>query len=146
MNVLLRLEAAPRRQEFPQEQKDWMLLPLKAPYEIRIDMRTFDYPSRWEAKSRKRSGLVTPATEAESNRSRLQFRGMGGLFDTKQREAAHERGRLEHTVWVWQQGAGRGYDLGVVATTREALCGLAESRSPLDHLKFKTARGRCSCH
>src|SRR5215472_8243738 len=77
MNVLLRLEAAPRRQEFPQEQKDWMLLPLKAPYEIRIDMRTFDYPSRWEAKSRKRSGLVTPATEAESNRSRLEFRGMG---------------------------------------------------------------------
>src|SRR5215469_9078451 len=77
MNVLLRLEAAPRRQEFPQEQKDWMLLPLKAPYEIRTDMRTFDYPSRWEAKSRKRSGLVTPATEAESTRSRLEFRGMG---------------------------------------------------------------------
>jgi hypothetical protein len=41
-----------------------------------------------------------------------------GLFDTKEREA---RELLEHTVWVWQQGAGRGYDLGVVATTREAL-------------------------
>jgi hypothetical protein len=44
MNVPRRLAAEPRHAELPQEQKDWRSMSLKAPYEIKTDMRTFYYP------------------------------------------------------------------------------------------------------
>lgn len=44
MNVLHPLAAEPRRAELREEQKDWRSMPLKAPYEIKTDMRTFYYP------------------------------------------------------------------------------------------------------
>jgi len=52
MNVLQPLAAEPRRAELREEQKDWRLMPLSAPYEIKTGMRTFYYPGGRETKSR----------------------------------------------------------------------------------------------
>jgi hypothetical protein len=58
MNVLRLPAKQPLHAEFPQEQKNWRSMPLKAPYEIKTDMRTFYYPGRRETKSRIAKALV----------------------------------------------------------------------------------------
>ena len=70
MNVLHPLATEQLHAELREEQKDWRSMPLNAPYEIKIDMRTFYYPGGRETKSRINRALAARLRNARPESGR----------------------------------------------------------------------------